>query len=170
MDNVPQRRAIALPYRSVLSFIEKRVYLPNITPSYYNVFGLMASVAFFYVRATWLKVVVLALILLADWADGATARRYNRSSGSGYMIDVVTDRASEGLIFAAAADTTAGQVFYALWLVNIGLAFYSIRTGQHTSLPLRFAYMLILIFSRIKLANTISELPHAHHQHRQPKN
>ena len=150
MDNIPQRWAIALPYRSVLSFIEKRVYLPNITPSYYNVFGLMASVAFLYVRATWLRVVVLAIILLADWADGATARRYkrryNRSSGSGYMIDVMTDRASEGLIFAAAADTPAGRVFSVLWLVNIGLAYYSIHTGHHTSLPLRFAYMLKLIF------------------------
>ena len=170
MDKVPQRRAIALPYRSVLAFIEKRVYLPNIRPSYYNVFGLVASIAFLYVRATRFRVVVLVLILIADWADGATARRYNRSSRSGYMIDVVTDRASEGLIFAAAADTTVGQVFCVLWLVNIGLAYYSTRTGHHTSLPLRFVYMLILIFSRIKLANTISKLPHAHQQPQQPEN
>ncbi len=146
MDNVPQRRAIALPYRSVLSFIEERVYLPDITPSYYNVFSLMASAAFLCIRPTRLRVAGLALILMADWADGATARRYNRSSRSGYMIDVATDRASEGLIFAAAANTTVGRVFSVLWLVNIGLAYYSIRSGHHTSLPLRFAYMLILMF------------------------
>ena len=46
MDNIPQRRTVALPYRSLLAFLEKRVYLPNITPSYYHVFGLVASVLF----------------------------------------------------------------------------------------------------------------------------
>ena len=146
MDNIPQRRAITLPYRSVLLFIEKRVYLPNIAPSYYSVFSLVASAAFPFVQAARVRVAGLALILIADWADGATARRYNRSSRSGYIIDVATDRASEGLIFTAAGNTTVGRVFSALWLVNIGLAYYSIRSGHHTSLPLRFAYMLILIF------------------------
>jgi phosphatidylglycerophosphate synthase len=145
MDNIPQRRTVALPYRSLLAYVEKRIYLPNITPSYYHVFGLIASVLFLYIQATWVKVLVLALILVADWADGATARRYNRCSRSGYLLDVVTDRASEGLIFAAGAGTVAGQVFYALWLVNLGLAYYSVRSGRHSSLPLRFVYMLVLI-------------------------
>ncbi len=36
--------------------------------------------------------------LVADWADGATGRRYNRCSRSGYLLDVVTDRACESLI------------------------------------------------------------------------
>ena len=44
----------------------------------------------YYVHSTWVKVLVLALILLADWADGATARRYNRCSRSGHLLDVVT--------------------------------------------------------------------------------
>ena len=146
MDNIPRRRAIALPYHSLLSFFEKRVYLPDITPVCYHVFGLIASVLFFRLRVTRAKILALALILLADWADGATARRYNRSSRSGYMLDVATDRASEGLIFAAGAGTAIGQVFYLLWLVNLGLAYYSIRSSRHTSLPLRFVYMLVLIF------------------------
>ncbi len=145
MATIPKRQAVALPYRSVLAFLEKRIYLPNITPSYYHVFGLAASVFFFYSEATWLKVLVLALILAADWADGATARRYNRCSRSGYMIDVVTDRASEGLIFSAGGEMPIGQVFYLLWLINLGLAYYSIHSGRHFSLPLRFVYMLVVI-------------------------
>ena len=145
MANIPKRQAIALPYRAVLSFFEKRIYLPNITPSYYHVFALVASVSFFYIEATWVKVVMLALILVADWADGATARRYNRCTRSGYLVDVVTDRASEGLIFAAGAGTLLGQVFFLLWPINLGLAYYSIHSGRHFSLPLRFVYMLVLI-------------------------
>ena len=61
--------------------------------------------------------------------------------------DVITDRTSEGMIFVAGAGTTLGQVFYVLWLINLGLAYYSIRTNRHTSLPLRFAYIVILLFS-----------------------
>lgn len=146
MDDIPRRRSLALPYRSLLTFFEKRVYLPDITPSYYHVFGLFASVLFLYCQAAWLKILVLALILVADWADGATARRYNKCRRAGYMLDVVTDRASEGLIFAAGAGTTIGQVFYLAWLLNLLLAYYSIRSNRHSSLPLRFAYLLVLIF------------------------
>ena len=145
MATIPKRQAIALPYRSVLASFEKRIYLPNIMPSYYHVFALAASISFFYIDVTWVKVLVLTLILVADWADGATARRNNRCSRSGYMIDVVTDRASEGLIFTAGADMPLGQVFYLLWLVNLGLAYYSIRSDRHLSLPLRFVYLLALI-------------------------
>lgn len=147
MGNIPHRRAVALPYRSVLTYLENHIYLPDINPSYYHVFALCVSVLVLYLHTTWLKVLVLALILVADWADGATARRYNKCRRAGYMIDVITDRASEGLIFAAGAGTTLGQVFYVLWLINLGLAYYSIRTNRHTSLPLRFAYMILLPFS-----------------------
>jgi phosphatidylglycerophosphate synthase len=146
MGHIPQRRAVALPYRAVLSYLEKHIYLPDISPSYYHVFALVASVAMLYLHTTWVQVVVLALILVADWADGATARRFNKCCRAGYMTDVITDRASEGLIFVAGAGTTLGQVFYVLWLINLGMAYYSIRTNHHTSLPLRFVYMILLPF------------------------
>jgi len=83
--------------------------------------------------------------MLADSLDGATVRRYNRTSRAGYIIDVATDRASEAFIFAAAAGSTLGKAFFPLWLVNCALAFYSIRANRHMALPLRFAWLLVLI-------------------------
>ena len=145
MDDVPGRRVLALPYRALLTFLEKRIFLPDINPSYYHALGLALSVFYLYTRTAWLSIVVIVLILWADWIDGATARRYNRGSRAGYMVDVVTDRVSEAFIFAAAAETVVGQIFFVLWLVNLALAFYSVASNKHTSLPLRFAYLVVLI-------------------------
>ena len=60
------------------------------------------------------------------------------------MIDVVTDRASEGFLFAGASGMLSGQVLFLLWLINCGLTFYSVRSNRHTAMPLRFAYLIIL--------------------------
>ena len=145
MDNIPGRRSVALPYRSLLTFLEKRVLLPDINPSYYHALGIALSVLYLFTRTPWLNIALILVIILADWLDGATARRYNRGSRAGYMIDVVTDRVSEAFIFAAAAETAIGQIFFLLWLVNLALAFYSVYSNRHTSLPLRFVYLVVLI-------------------------
>jgi phosphatidylglycerophosphate synthase len=107
--------------------------------------GIALSVLYLYTRTAWLNVALILVIILADWLDGSTARRYNRGSRAGYMIDVVTDRVSEAFIFAAEAETTIGQIFFLLWLVNLALAFYSVSSNRHTSLPLRFVYLVVLI-------------------------
>jgi phosphatidylglycerophosphate synthase len=151
MDSVPVRRAVARPYRSVLSALEKRVYLPDINPSYYHAFGIAASILFIYAQASWLKILILGLVLVADWLDGATARRYHKCCRAGYMTDVVTDRLSEGFIFWSIASTTLGQVFFLLWLANLILAFYSVHSNKHTALPLRCAYLVILIAQSVAL-------------------
>jgi phosphatidylglycerophosphate synthase len=146
MDTVPGRRAIALSYRAVLAFLEKHVILPDISPSYYHLAGFTLSVLFLYAVDRGLEMLLILLILVADWLDGATARRFKKCSRSGYMLDMVTDRVSEGLIFSAEAGTAIGKLFYLLWLVNLILAFYSLRANKHTSLPLRCAYLLVLVF------------------------
>ena len=145
MDSVPSRRSVALPYRSLLTFLEKRLFLPDINPSYYHTLGIALSVLYLYTRTPWLNVVVILLIIWADWLDGATARRYNRESRAGYIIDVVTDRVSEAFIFAAEAETAIGQIFFLLWLINLAFAYYSVYSNKHTSLPLRFVYLVVLI-------------------------
>jgi phosphatidylglycerophosphate synthase len=144
MDSIPVRRAVTRPYRAVFSALEKRVYLPDISPSYYHAFAIAASILFIYTQAPWLKILLLGLVLVSDWLDGATARRYNKCCRSGYLTDVVTDRLSEGFIFWSAIGTTFGQVFFLLWLANLILAYYSVHTNRHTSLPLRCAYWIIL--------------------------
>ena len=145
MGAIPGRRTVAGPYRAVLSAIEQRIPLPNINPAYYHTLGLVLSVLYLYARTPAQKVAIIAIVLVADWLDGATARRYARGCRAGYIIDVVTDRASEAFIFAAEAATPLGQAFFLLWIVNSALAFYSVRANVHTSLPLRFAFLVILL-------------------------
>ncbi len=145
MDTVPGRRSVAVPYRSVLAVLEKRLVLPDISPSFYHLAGLVLSVAFLYTAGRGIKILIILLILIADWLDGATARRFNKCSRSGYILDVVTDRVSEGLIFSTEAGAAIGKLFYLLWLANLVLAFYVLRINKHTSLPLRCAYLVVLL-------------------------
>jgi phosphatidylglycerophosphate synthase len=145
MDTVPGRRRVATPYRAALSVLEKRAPLPNINPAYYHTLALVLSVLYLYAPMPAQKIAIVGVVLVTDWLDGATARRYARGSRAGYIIDVVTDRASEAFIFAAEAETPLGQAFFLLWIINCALAFYSVQTGIHTALPLRFAYLIVLI-------------------------
>jgi len=145
MDVIPGRRLVASPYRTLLSLFENRLLLPDLNPSYYHLLGLVLSVLYLYARAPGPKIFLIIVVLVADWFDGATARRYHRVRRAGYITDVVTDRASEAFIFAAEAGTALGQIFFLLWMVNALLTFYSVYSNKHTSLPLRFAYIVILV-------------------------
>jgi len=145
MDIIPGRRAVASPYRALLSLFEDRLCLPDLNPSYYHLLGLALSVLYLYARTPGLKILLIVVVLLADWFDGATARRYHRVRRAGYITDVVTDRASEAFLFAAEAGTILGQIFFLLWMINALLAFYSVYSNKHTSLPLRFVYLAALV-------------------------
>ena len=145
MEIIPKRNALAIPYRVLLQFFEKWVKLPNINPSFYNLAGIGLSILYLYTHTHWLKIAIIFLICLFDWFDGATARRHNKCSRSGYIIDNTTDRVSEAFIFTTEAGTVLGQIFYVLWLCNLVLAFFSVYSNKHTSLPLRFAFMLLLL-------------------------
>jgi phosphatidylglycerophosphate synthase len=145
MDSVPRRRPVASAHRKVLSAIERRAPLPNIHPSWYEVLALASSILYLFAWTPGQRIVLVTIALLADFLDGATARRHGRSSRAGYITDVVTDRASEAFIFAAAASSILGQVFFLLWLVNCAPAFYSMRANRHTALPLRFAWLIVLM-------------------------
>jgi phosphatidylglycerophosphate synthase len=124
---------------------EDRLFLPDLNPSYYHLLGLALSVLYLYARAPGPKIFLIVVVLLADWFDGATARRYHRVRRAGYITDVVTDRASEAFLFVAEAGTALGQIFFLLWMVNALLTFYSVYSNKHTSLPLRFAYIVVLM-------------------------
>jgi phosphatidylglycerophosphate synthase len=128
----------------LLTSLERRVWLPDINPSFYHALGLSLSITYLYAAAPAAKISLLAAVLILDWIDGATARRFRGGSRAGYILDTLTDRASEGFIFAAEAQDLIGRVFFLLWLLNCALTYYSIRTNRHTSLALRFAYLCVL--------------------------
>jgi phosphatidylglycerophosphate synthase len=145
MDSVPERRSVTVPYRSLTNFLERRITLPRINPSLYQLAAILASLAYLYIDSSWVKAALVAFILITDWLDGATARQQHGKTREGYLMDVTVDRASEMLIFAGEAGTSLGKLFFLLTLANIGLAYYSIRSGKHTSLPLRCAWLVVLV-------------------------
>jgi phosphatidylglycerophosphate synthase len=145
MDLIPDRPHLASPYRALLSFLEARLVLPDINPAYYSVLGILLSVVFLYLQTTLGKIIVIGVVLLADWLDGATVRRYGQVRRSGYITDAAVDRLSEALIFSGEVTTIPGQIFFLLWIVNSLLTFYSVTSNQHVSLPLRFLYIIALI-------------------------
>jgi phosphatidylglycerophosphate synthase len=144
MDRVPVRPRVAGPYRRLLSSLEPRLALPDVNPSLYSAAGLGLAVIYLFAVSPAAKIALIALMLAADWLDGATARRYDRCSRAGYLTDVTADRAGEGFIFAAEAGAPMGRFFFILWLANVALSLHSIRSGRHTVLPLRAAFLVVL--------------------------
>ncbi len=108
MDTLPSQSYIASPYRALLSLLEKWVILPDINPAHYQVLAVLLSVLFFYAQTSWQKVLIIGVVLLTDWLDGATARKYGQLQKSGYIADVIIDRASEAFIFLAEVGTALG--------------------------------------------------------------
>ena len=145
MDPIPPRPRVARLHRSLLSRFETVIILPDINLAIYHAAALLLSALVFFAQTPLAKAILIAIVLITDWLDGATARRYERTSRSGYFTDLVTDRASEAFIFVAEIETAFGQVFFWLWIVNTVLSFYSAKANRHLSLPLRFAFMLILL-------------------------
>jgi phosphatidylglycerophosphate synthase len=145
MDKIPQRLGIVRYYRGILDYLGRVVSPPPVSPAVYELIGLSLSVIYLYLTRPGHKIVFLALILLCDWCDGVVARQYHRESRRGYLMDLTVDRLSCGFIFFKELGTPIGFLFYFLWLANIVLSFYSLKSGRHLVMPLRFAYLLVLL-------------------------
>ncbi|MDD5342299.1 MAG: CDP-alcohol phosphatidyltransferase family protein [Patescibacteria group bacterium] len=75
---------------------------PRINPSFISALAVGAAFGFavFYKQnIIWLAVVFLVINLLGDWFDGIIAKKYGLASRKGWIIDIVADRLSEGIIF-----------------------------------------------------------------------
>lgn len=147
METIPKRPHIADFYRTILLSLERYLPLPRINPSFYESAGLVMSIVYLYTTNLYTKVLVLSLVLLSDWLDGATARRYKLLSKQGYLIDLSSDRISELIIFFPIDMSLLSWVFFTLAIANTILAYVSVLTGRHMSMALRFFYLLILIVS-----------------------
>ena len=145
MDTLPVRRRLATHFHDAFGVLEKRLTLPNVNPSYYHTLAILLSVLYLFANMPAQKIAIIGIVLVADWLDGATVRQYRVPSKAGCVVDLVTDRASEAFIFAAEAGTVLGEVFFLLWIVNCVLTYYSVWANTHTTLPLRLAFLIILV-------------------------
>ena len=141
----PSRPAIARLYRAPIERLERHLPLPPLHPAVWTGLGLVASAATLLVPSPWGQAALVAAALGADWLDGATARRYERTSPGGYVTDVALDRVGELLVILAGRGTAIAGLFLVAWLLNVALTAYSLRTGRHRVLPLRFAWLVALV-------------------------
>jgi phosphatidylglycerophosphate synthase len=145
MDKIPQRSKLAKIYRDILDKYEGKLIFPIKDPNFYQILSIFLSAIFLFKPQPILGIFLITLILLSDWMDGAAARKYNLTSREGWMLDVVIDRISEGLMFVAYLGTFVGNLFFSLYLFNIIGSYYSIKSGKHTLIAIRFCYLLYLI-------------------------
>lgn len=151
MDKIPQRTNLAkVLYRNLMDKYENHLVLPIKDPNFYQVLSILLSGVFLFKPQPLLGITLIVAILYSDWLDGAVARRYKLTSREGWMIDVVVDRISEGLMFVAYIGTTVGNIFFGLYLFNIIGAYYSVKSGRHFLLAIRFFYLIYLIFLAVK--------------------
>lgn len=137
MDDIPKRHAVTTFYRNFLSSIEFRLPLPNLEPNFYSFLGIFFSALILFTKDNWHKLILLALILMFDWLDGTTARRFNKANRSGYIIDLISDRISEVFIILTTIGISLGQIFFFLWILNLIFSYSSLKSNKHVSIPLR---------------------------------
>lgn len=149
MDKIPKRTKLARPYRVLLDRFEGVLVFPLKNPSHYQVIALLLSIYFLFLGSTVSKIVMLIVILVLDWYDGAAARKFGLANREGWMIDVAVDRVSEMFMFIPLIGTPLGQIAFGMAVLNILLAVYSIKSGRHILLALRFFYLVVLVISLI---------------------
>ncbi len=138
------RPAVARHYRQPMERFESLVPLPNVPPVVWTAAGVAVSFLVWapFAAAVLTRGILVAAALLADWLDGATARRFGPRP-HGQLLDVAADRISELAIFAS--DPSAlGRVMLALTVANVLLVILGRARGRHWALPLRFAYLVLL--------------------------
>ena len=91
----------------------------------------------------------LLVHLFLDGLDGAVARRYHRRTSGrerahGQLVDVLSDRASEGILFVI---PPFFWPWFPLFLVNILLGFLTLKYQRALIFPLRHLFAIIFTLS-----------------------
>lgn len=144
MGKLPERLRFASWYRALYQKIEPLMWVPRVNPSIYQLAALFLSFGFLVSDGTKVRFLLLLVVILLDWWDGATARKYGMAGEAGYMIDVAVDRLSEVIMFFPLNGSVSSTVWFVLALFNLLLSFLSYKRGRHTILPLRFIYLFYL--------------------------
>jgi len=130
--------------RYITDYFLLKMPLPRINPNIISGLSILTSLTFILVvkHSSALGCALLVMTLFLDWLDGLVARRYNLSSEEGYMVDVTSDRLSEGIIFIP----FFVPWFYLFALNNI-LTIYSFTRKRHVVLPLRHIFLVYFIIN-----------------------
>jgi phosphatidylglycerophosphate synthase len=140
---MPPKIGLIHKAREVCDLWLLRLPIPNINPSLISYLALPVSLAFILLwdKNELLALIMLVIVLILDWLDGLVAKKYKRASEKGWLIDVTTDRLSEGIIFIVFI-----YPWFYLFLFNIFLTYFSYKLKKFSLiLPLRQLFFIYLV-------------------------
>jgi phosphatidylglycerophosphate synthase len=119
--------------------------LPNISPNIISGLSIVTSMLFLLAASfsRYAAFLFLFITLLLDWFDGIVARKHESASEEGYIVDVASDRFSEGLMFVHPAFFFPWFCFFT---INCILAMVSVSKKRHVIAPLRHVFLLFYAF------------------------
>lgn len=131
-------------FRSRVDKLGLALTFPDMNPNIVSGFSILTSMLFVLLLhfLPVMSMVFLIITILLDWFDGLMARKFERTSEEGYMVDVTSDRLSEGIIFSV--------IFFPwffLFTLNCLLTIKSFARRQHVILPLRHIFLVFYAFS-----------------------
>jgi len=128
--------------RAMVDHVLLRPPLPRVNPDVLSGLSIITSLVFtLALRYSSVAALVLIIVtLLLDWFDGLIAQKHNLFSEEGYIVDLASDRLSEGIMFIP----FFFPWFY-LFLVNAILTVFSFTKKKHVILPLRQAFLVVFL-------------------------
>jgi len=140
---LPSRLKLVSLFRQKIDTPILKLPWPYFHPNLISFFSIIFSILF-VVTLKWLNPYIslacLILNFMLDWADGLVAKKYNLCSKKGWVIDVVADRISEGIIFF----NFFNPWFY-LFILNSVLTVISYFIKKQIILPLRLAFIIYFV-------------------------
>ena len=129
-------------FRNIIDKIGMAMPLPDVNPNALSGLSIVLSLLFVLTLGQpFIALALLACILLLDWLDGMVARKYKKTSGEGYLVDVASDRLSEAVVFLP---------FFFPWFflfsLNCVLALLAVKREKHIILPLRHVFLVFYAF------------------------
>ncbi len=144
MENVKKLKYV-VAFRRFTDEIILKAPLPRIHPDVISALSLILSVFFVFYNNVSYHILILVIVLLLDWLDGLVAKKYQYRKNEiekerGWMVDVVSDRLSEGII-----SVIYFMPFFPLFSLNCFLSLWSYKSKKHFILPVRQILLLYLV-------------------------
>lgn len=151
MENVKKAKYV-VAFRHFTDEIGLKMPLPKIHPDIVSALSLFFSVFFVFFNNILYQILILIIVLLLDWFDGLIVKKYQYrknevEKNKGWMVDVFTDRLSEGII-----SIIYFMPFFFLFSLNCFLSLWSYKSKKHFILPvlhIMLVYLIIKFFINI---------------------
>lgn len=129
--------------REITDYIFLKLPLPKVNPNIISGLSILTSLLFILSLkySLILAFVLIISTLLFDWFDGLIAKKYSLCSDEGYIVDVTSDRLSEGIMFIPFFIP-----WFYLFVLNSILTVFSFAKNKHIIIPLRHIFAIYFFF------------------------